>query len=71
MSLPTRATVDDFRNISKYLLNKPTGVTTAEARKVLDEKLLERRKLFALKSWHLISMDNSKMKLTPEGTRCY
>lgn len=67
MSLPTRATLDDFRSISRYLLNKPTGVTTAEARKVLDEKLLDKRKLLALKSWHLISIENNRMKLTPEG----
>jgi predicted nucleotide-binding protein len=67
MSLPTRATIDDYKNISKYLLNKPTGVSISEARKVLDEKLLDKRKILALKSWLLITTDNNKIKLTPEG----
>jgi hypothetical protein len=67
MSLPTRTTMDDYKSIGKYLLNKPTGVFVSDARKVLDEKLLDKRKLLAFKSWKLISVENNKIKLTPTG----
>jgi hypothetical protein len=67
MSLPTRATMDDYKSIGKYLLNKPTGISVSDARKVLDEKLLDKRKLLSLKSWKLISIDNNRIKLTPNG----
>jgi predicted nucleotide-binding protein len=50
-----------------YLATKPTGATLAEGKKVLDSKLLDGRKLNALKSWGLIEENGEKLRLTERG----
>lgn len=67
MALPTRATVDDVMVVCKYLSGKPTGAAVADARKVLDSKHLDGRKLSALKRWGLIENDEGRFKVTERG----
>jgi hypothetical protein len=67
MTLPIRTTVDDIKTISRYLASKPTGASQAEARKVLDTKYLDGRKIAALKFLGLVQVDGGRMKLTPDG----
>lgn len=67
MALPIRTTLDDVQNVCGYLSKKPTGSTVAEARKVLDEKYLDGRKLAALKGWNLIDEEDGRLKITDDG----
>jgi predicted nucleotide-binding protein len=68
MALPIRTTLDDVRDLCRYLATKPTGATVAEAKSVLDKKRLDGRKVTALKFWKLIEeSDAAKLKLTPSG----
>jgi hypothetical protein len=67
MSLPIRTTLQDIEAITSYLVTKPTGATAAEARAVLDAKVLDGRKLNALKFWGLIEDSAGKMRLTERG----
>ncbi len=69
MALPMRTTLDDVQAVCGYLSKKPTGSTVAEARRVLDEKYLDGRKLTALKSWKLIEGDDGRLKITDDGRR--
>jgi hypothetical protein len=65
--LPIRTTVADVDAMCGYLITKPTGATAAEAKAVLDEKVLDGRKLSAMKAWGLIDDTGSKMRLTERG----
>ena len=67
MNVPMRTTVADVEAMCGYLLTKPTGATLAEARAVLDSKVLDGRKLSALKSWGLIEDNGGKMRITERG----
>lgn len=68
MALPIRTTIDDIREVCRYLATKPTGATVQEAKSVLDSKRLDGRKVTALKFWSLIEeTDGGKLKLTPDG----
>lgn len=68
MALPIRTTIDDVREVCKYLATKTTGATVQEAKTVLDKKRLDGRKISAYKVWSLIEeADNGKLKLTSEG----
>lgn len=67
MSLPHRATLGDIEAICSYLLSKPTGATPSEAKAVLDPRVLDPRKLAALKFWGLIDDSTGKMRLTDRG----
>jgi hypothetical protein len=49
--LPIRTTLADVDTLCGYLITKPTGATSAEAKAVLDEKVLDGRKLSAMKTW--------------------
>ncbi|HJR57699.1 MAG TPA: TIR domain-containing protein [Rhizomicrobium sp.] len=69
MSLPIRTTVTDIQALSAYLATKPTGATAPEARAVLDSKILDGRKLAAMKFWGVIEDNGGKMKLTEAGRR--
>ncbi len=69
MSLPIRTTVADIEAICGYLATKPTGATRAEAKAVLDNKVLDGRKLAALKLWGLIEDNGDKMRVTERGRR--
>lgn len=68
MALPIRTTLDDVREVTRYLATKPTGATIQEAKSVLDPKRLDGRKVTAFKFWGLIEEnDGGKIKLTPDG----
>ena len=69
MALPIRTTLEDADEICGYLKNKPTGVTLGNAKKVLDSRRLDARKISALRKWGLLRDDNDegKLKLTPRG----
>jgi len=69
MSLPIRTTIADITTLCGYLANKPIGASIAEAKAVLDNSVLDGRKLNAMKFWRLIEEDDDtgKLKLTDLG----
>lgn len=67
MNLPIRTTLADVLAITKYLATKPTGASLPEAKRVLDSKFLDGRKLSAMKIWGMVSDDQGKLKLTARG----
>lgn len=67
MALPIRTTVADIESMCLYLATKPTGATVAEAKAVLDAKVLDARKTTALKFWGLIEDNGGKLRLTELG----
>lgn len=67
MSLPIITTADDVREIIKYLRNKPTGATIAEAKAAVRKQILDARKVAAYQFWGLISKDGERVKLSPLG----
>jgi hypothetical protein len=69
MPLPIRTTVQDIEAIASYLATKPTGASQAEAKAVLDSKVLDGRKLTAMKFWRIIEDTDGKMRLTDIGRR--
>jgi predicted nucleotide-binding protein len=66
-TMPIRTVLDDVRAVANYLSKKPTGATVAEAKKVLDSKYLDGRKLSALKYWGILEESEGRLKLTEEG----
>lgn len=69
MPLPIRTTFEDIQAVCGFLGKKPTGATPAEARKILDAKYLDGRKLAALKLWKLIDEQDGRLKITEDGRR--
>ncbi len=67
MALPIRTTLSDVDAFCTYLVTKPTGATMAEAKAVLDSKVLDGRKINALKFWELIDDTSGKMIVTERG----
>lgn len=67
MALPIRTTIDDVEAISSYLAKKPTGAMLGDARKVLDSKYLDGRKLSAYRYWGIVEDEGGRMKLSPLG----
>ncbi|MCW3837338.1 nucleotide-binding protein [Sphingomonas canadensis] len=67
MALPIRTTLNDVDALCGYLVTKPTGATMAEAKAVLDSKVLDARKINALKFWELIDDSSGKMMVTERG----
>lgn len=67
MALPIRTTLSDIDALCGYLVTKPTGATVSEAKAVLDSKVLDARKLNALKLWGLIDDSSGKMRVTEPG----
>jgi predicted nucleotide-binding protein len=65
--LPFRTTLDDVASICAYLAKKPTGASIAEAKKVVDAKLLDSRKIAAYKAWGLVSESDARLKITDRG----
>ena len=60
MALPIRTTLNDVQAVCAYLTTKPTGATLREARTVLDSKVLDGRKLSALRIWGLVEENDGK-----------
>jgi predicted nucleotide-binding protein len=68
MSLPIRTTLDDVDTVCKFLVKKPTGASVAEAKKILDSKYLDGRKINGLKAWGFIEEQaDGKLKITEYG----
>ena len=67
MALPIRTTLADVDALCSYLITKPTGATMAEAKAVLDSKVLDGRKISALKFWALVDDASGKMVVTERG----
>jgi predicted nucleotide-binding protein len=68
MALPIRTTLDDIRDVCRFLATKPTGSTIQDAKAVLDKKRLDGRKVAAYKFWGLVEeAEGGKLKLTPDG----
>lgn len=65
--LPYRTTLDDVAAICTYLSKKPTGASIAEAKKVVDAKLLDFRKITAYKMWGLVNETEGRLKITDRG----
>jgi predicted nucleotide-binding protein len=64
--LPLLTTAEDVRGIVKYLKNKPTGATIAEAKAAVS-KLLDPRKVNAYIFWNIVQREGEKVKLTSRG----
>jgi hypothetical protein len=67
MALPIRTTLQDIKSLCGYLISKPTGATTVEAKTVVDSKVLDGRKINAMKFWGLIEEDGNKLKISNRG----
>ena len=68
MTLPIRTVLEDLTAVGNFLSKKPTGTTVTEAKKILDTKYLDGRKLSALKFWGIIEESaDGRLKLTEEG----
>jgi predicted nucleotide-binding protein len=68
MALPIRTTLEDADAVCRFLIKKPTGASSAEARKILDAKYLDGRKLAALKLWGLIEeQEDGRLKIKDRG----
>src|SRR5256885_2967766 len=67
MSLPIRTVKEDVDAVCGYLAKKPTGSTVPEAKRVLDSKHLDGRKLSALKTWGLIEDSGGRLRVTNDG----
>lgn len=67
MTLPIRTTLTDVDALCGYLITKPTGATMSEAKTVLNSKVLDGRKINALKIWGLIDDASGKMLVTERG----
>jgi hypothetical protein len=55
------------RDLVRYLKNKPTGATVAEARATVKKQVLDPRKMTAYTLWGFINKDGERMKLTTRG----
>lgn len=67
MGLPIRTTIADVDALCSYLITKPTGATLPEAKAVVDSKILDGRKISALKIWGLLDDTSGKMLITDRG----
>lgn len=66
MPLPIRATLEDIQILCGFFAKKPTGATIAEAKAVLNDKVLDTRKISALKTWGLLVEEENRLKATSE-----
>ena len=66
-TLPSRTTLQDVVSITGYLANKPMGAMLAEAKSVLDESVVEPRKMSAYRFWGLIEEAEGRLKVTDLG----
>ena len=69
MTLPIKTTVEDALGIVAYLKTKPTGATISDAKSVVDNRILDGRKMSAYVTWGLVEMDGDRYKLSERGRR--
>jgi hypothetical protein len=67
MALPVLTTAEDVRDIIRYLKNKPTGATLAEAKSAVKKQVLDPRKLTAYQQWGFVSKEGDRFKLAARG----
>jgi predicted nucleotide-binding protein len=67
VALPYRTTLDDVYAICVFLAKKPTGATPDEAKKIVDAKLLDFRKIAAYKAWGVVAESDGRLKVTERG----
>lgn len=67
VALPTRTTMQDVIAVTSYLFSKPMGATLGEAKAVLDEGVVDGRKVSAYKYWGLIEEVEGRLKLRDRG----
>lgn len=67
MPLPYKTTTQDVIDLIDYLRTKPTGVTLDDAKKVIDTRLLDGRKMYAYKYWDIIEANSDKIILSDRG----
>lgn len=67
MALPIRTTLSDIDALCTYLVTKPTGASLPEAKAVLDSKVLDGRKINAMKVWGLLDDASGKMVVSERG----
>ncbi|MDQ3706635.1 MAG: nucleotide-binding protein [Chloroflexota bacterium] len=66
MTLPVNTTMDDVRQIVRYLKTKATGATINEAKAAI-EKALDPRKITAYRVWGIVTREGDRLKLTSLG----
>lgn len=67
MALPIRTTLTDVDALCMYLVTKPTGASLPEAKAVLDSKVLDGRKIAAMKVWGLLDDASGKLVVSERG----
>jgi len=65
--LPTRTTMQDVIAVTSYLSTKPMGATPADAKAVLEEGVVDGRKVSAYKFWGLLEEVEGRLKLRALG----
>jgi predicted nucleotide-binding protein len=66
-SLPIRTTVEDVVALTSYLATKPMGAYPTDAKAVLEDGVLDGRKVSAYKFWGLIEEVEGRYKLSERG----
>jgi predicted nucleotide-binding protein len=66
-ALPIRTTVEDVMSLTGYLATKPMGAYPTDAKAVLEEGVLDGRKVSAYKFWGLIEEAEGRFKLSERG----
>jgi predicted nucleotide-binding protein len=69
MTLPYKTTTQDVIDLIDYLKTKPTGVTLEDAKKVIDTRLLDTRKLYAYRFWDILEKNADRLLLSDRGWR--
>lgn len=69
MKLPILASPDDAIQVVQFLKTRATGCTLEDAKAIIDNKLLDPRKINAYIIWSLIYRDGDKLKLSELGKR--
>jgi len=68
--LPTTATtINDVRNLVRFLKRKPSGISPLEITDIFRRRLFEPCKLHAFKTWGIISLENDRISLSSIGWR--
>jgi hypothetical protein len=67
VALPVLTTAEDVRELVRYLKNKPTGATIAEAKAAVKKQVLDPRKMTAYTLWGFVTKEGERLKLTSRG----
>jgi predicted nucleotide-binding protein len=67
VALPIKTSSDDALRVIAYLKTKPTGASISDAKAVVENRLIDNRKLRAYDFWGLIASDGVRLSLTEDG----